>query len=715
MPDVELPVENPADTIAFIGTARERYQFGLDVDQIDRNEAEADNKFANASDLNKDQWSEIPLRSREANHRPVLQWNRIPVYLQQVGNDGRQNKPSIQVAPGDGGVKATADWYQSRIRQIEYDCDADVAYDTARDQQLASGRGFIRVTLKYKKNGVDQEICIDPIDNQFSVVFDPGAKQYNRGDAKWCFVASMVTEDAFRRDYGQKALDNVSDWYASDDYQGDWITEGKTGKLIRVCEYWLEESAGQVCQYVIDGSQVLDKTDWIGSRIPIFPQWGRQAVVQGIRRTYSLIRNAKDPQRLVNLYVSNIAEQIAMMPKAPYEAPIGSIADNHIADWRDAGTTAKAVLFYQEWDEQGRQLTKPTRVQTEPPIQALTIGLSQAIDGIKAAMGIFDASLGARSNETSGKAIERRKQSAEIVNFHFPDNEARTRKAIGETLVELIAKIDKPGMQVPIRHEDGKTEVVPIGESYRHPKTGEEVIHNPDQGQYGVVISTGPSYQSARQDEHERLVQIVEAMPDLMRVIGDQVIRTSDFPGSDDIADRLENWIKAQSPGIIPEKTDGPPIPPQVKAAVVQLQQQLQTTQQFAQSLHEKLETKQPELDNAVKLKQMELDFEREKLQVTSTTQLSVAEIKAGVDADIEILRSEIARIDQERGFHMEQQAAADEHKRQQELNEQQQAAALTQQDQKHGQALEQQAAGHQATLEQQDNQAANEPQEAQK
>src|SRR4051794_18340180 len=94
----------------FLKLARERFDFGRTADAGDREEAETDNRFANASNKDLGQWDETAKKQRKKAKRPCLQWNRIPVYVQQVGNDGRQNKPRIRIAPGDGGVAHTAEY-----------------------------------------------------------------------------------------------------------------------------------------------------------------------------------------------------------------------------------------------------------------------------------------------------------------------------------------------------------------------------------------------------------------------------------------------------------------------------------------------------------------------------------------------------------------------------------------------------------------------------
>lgn len=611
--------------IEFLDQARRRYQAGLDADQKDREASELDNKFANATDEDKQQWDPIPLKSRVSANRPVMQWNRIPTYIQQVVNDGRANKPSIQVRQGVNGKKETAEFFQNRIRAIEYDCNADIAYDTSRDQQVTSGRGFIRVWCDYIPGTFKQRLCIDRIDNQYSVVYDPASMKYDRSDAEWCFVVSRISKEEHIRRYGKESVISRLDFatMGENNPAPGWIAVGDSNELIQIAEYWVreyrkdtlllltdselpvwksdltpeqyktfekkgsirrtrEDSKCKVCRYIINGAEILEKGDWLGSTIPIVPVWGREAVVDGVRRTYSLIRMAKGPQKLVNLYVSNIAELIAMMPKAPYEAPNGSIAENHLNAWRDAGFDPKAILFYNQYDpDTNAPLNRPERVVNEPPIQAVTIALQQAIEGIKAAMGIYDASMGARSNETTGIAIERRKKQAEIVNLHFSDNEARSRKRIGEILIEVIPQIDKPGDTVPIRHVDGKTELVPIGKPYRHPKTGETVTHNLTSGDYGLAVSTGPTYDSQRAEIYERDLALIQADPTLMYVFGDQMLAADDAPGAEERAERMRRKIEQVNPGLIRNPDDK--IPPQAQQALQQMQEKLQTVEEFAQ------------------------------------------------------------------------------------------------------------------------------------
>lgn len=688
------------DVQEFLRIARDRYTFGLSVDAEDRKEAEYCNEFAaniKREGAGTSQWNEVAAKARIAASRPVETWNRLPIYVAQVVNEGRQNKPAIKVAPMDGGTKETADFFQARIRHIEYESDADTARDTAREQQVTTGRGFIRVSTEYKPGATDQSLAVDPIPNQFSVVYDPAAIKYTRADGEWCFVVSRISKEKHKRDYGAESIVNSLDFTTDGNPAPEWIGVGEGGELIQVAEYWVKdfkervlcklampdgsfskgyqdelpadhppivakrkEQCASVWQYIINGAEILEETEWIDYDIPIVPYWGREATVEGKRRTFSLICNAISPQRAVNLYVSNILEQIAQMPKTPYKVAVGSIPANLEIDYENLNNSPKAYILYNAYDEDGtRPLPPPMREVTEPPIQALTIGLNQAIDAIKAAMGIFDAALGAKSNETSGIAIERRKQQTGIVNFHFPDNEQRSNKYLGSILCRCIKKLDRAGMNVPVRDEMGKTRLVPIGVAHPDPKTGLPITVDPSVGDYGVSVSSGKSYNSQREEAFERDTALVTADPELMWVIGDQMFALDDTAGSEDRAERMKRAIEMKTPGLIQEPGQQQQIPPQVQQQMLAMQQKLQQTEAFAQSLHEQIETKKPELQNKtqlaqldadikLKLAQMDIDFKREQLAVEAMLKeaaLGSTEAIAELTARLDVLDAERQRL----------------------------------------------------------------------
>ncbi len=733
------------DIPAFLKEAREAYDFALKVDKQDSDSAKADNVFANASDELKEQWETVARDKRIADGRPVLQWNRIAVSVQQVVNAGRQNKASIRVSAGDGGKKETADYYQSRIRHLEYDCNADTARDTARNQQVTTGRGFIRYSVEYIPGSFEQRITIEPIENQFSVVWDPSARLYDRSDADWWMVLDWISREKHIREYGEDSVATRTDFTRDDNPAPGWFGVGKSNELIQVAQYWKKHYKDRtlallasknpgdmelaiwedqvpeelrhtiirrrpdkdvtiVC-YVINGAEILKEGEWIGTSIPIVPVWGRTEVVDGERRTFSLIRNAKDPQRSLNFYVSNIVEMIAMMPKTPWLAPIGSIPAHIEVAYRDVGGVPVAFLLWQEYEDGPngvRQLSKPERVIQEAPVQALTAGALQCIDAIKAAMGIFDSSLGSAKAEYSGVSVKARTAQADITNFHFVDNESRSRKREGEILLELIRKLDKPGKSYPVRSESGEVKLVPIGTPHTDQKSGETVTHD-HSGSYDLIVASGPSYPTARKETYDRDAALIQSVPELAFVFGDEMFNADDTAGAAERAERMKKYIQMKNPGLIapdPSKQQAPD-PEAMQQQLQQLTQKLQVTDQFAQSLHQKLEAKQPELDNAIKLKQMDLDFQREKLAADEALGLA----KLGIQADIKSLESQIAAIRHEHQLVADAQAQQANQAHQAAMQQGQQGADQTQQQsaQDHATDLQQGAQDHAASESQAD------------
>jgi hypothetical protein len=654
------------DVAAFLQKCREEYAEDARRDRIDREEAQEDNDFANSPDKSKGQWSKKAREDREAAGRPVLQFNRIPTYLQHIANAGRQNKPGIKITAGDNGTPETAEMLEARIRFIEYDSDASTVYDTARDQQVASGRGFIRI-LTEETEGGKQVARLARIENQFSVIWGPHRK-YDASDADRCWVTTRISKAEHKRRFGTKSVLNQED-FAAFTGDEDWNNLGPDNEMVQIAEYFTKEYAEDgtctACCYVINGREILEEGEFVVDDIPIVPQWGREAVVDGVTRHFSLHNPGKDWQRLINLYGSNIAEMIAAAPKDRFEAPIGSIPKN----LEDAygSNSPKSIRYYNQYDpDTGKPLNKPEKGTNEPDIQAVSVGLQQAIEGLKASMGIYDASMGQRSNETSGIAINRRKVEGEVTNYHFPGNEERTRKRVGQILIKMISVLDTPGSKVPIRHENGKTEIVPIGKEYEHPRTKKLITHVLTDADYAVEVESGPSYPNAMEQKQEAEQALIQAAPELLFTeVGVNMLRNSGRPGANEDADALERYINFKTPGLIPNK-DEQPIPPQVSQQMQMVQQKLKTTEAFAQSLHEQIQTKHVEQQGKIELQQSAdaTKLEIAKMQEETKRVLGLAKIQS--DEALAKLEAELGIVDKkvdtahEAGMQGRQQQAAE-------------------------------------------------------
>lgn len=679
----------PERVSEFLAEARTRYQLALDLDDADRKLALDDAEFALAEPRETGgttQWHQAAAQRRVKMKRPCLTENRIHTFTAQVVNDGRQSKPAIKITAMDGGTKDTAEYYQGRIRQIEYDCNADIAYDTAREQQVTCGRAFIRVTWEYEWKSFKRRIRIQRIDNQFSVLFGP-AQEYDCSDAEYCFVVNTITREQHKRKYGDDTTAAHTDFASTTNPAPGWLGIGNNGEMIQEAEYWVKKreqrtlcllSNGRVCwadeipqnltelgleveekrqefdykviQYIIDGADILKETEFPGPAIPIVPQWGREYFLDGKRRTLSLIRYAKDPQRLLNLYVSNIAEQIAMMPKTPFWVPMNAIPAGAEAAFETLNDEPRAFMLYNSVNPLNPQqpLPPPHRETNEPPIMALVAGYQQQVDAIKASMGIYDASLGNRSNETSGIGIQTRQRQADNANFHFHDNEARTRNQIGRIMVPLIREMDKGVGERSIRSEDGKSRMVTVGKKYRDKQTGKAVMYDLETGNYGVAVETGPSYNSQREEGFDKLTQMASKWPALLEVGGPTILRLSDIPGSDRLADLMEKTLPPELRSENPDAQAGG-IPPEVAEKFQEIQKQ---AGQVIQGLTEKIKDLEAQLahrQGADDTKRYIAELREETVRMVEAAKLGQREAQTLLLSELQGLKAAIDRQEAER------------------------------------------------------------------
>lgn len=239
------------------------------------------------------------------------------------------------------------------------------------------------------------------------------------------------------------------------------------------------------------------------------------------------------------------------------------------------------------------------------------VGLIQAkmgaSDDIKASTGQYDSSLGATSNERSGKAILAREHQSDTGTYHFVDNYARVVRHVTRQIIDLIPKIYDVKRIARIIGEDGETDMVDIDPEQQEPvkeiRNQEDIVirrvYNPSVGKYDVRVTTGPSYMTKRQEALEGMVQILQGNPQLWGVAGDLVVKQMDWPGAQQLSERLAKTI---DPKLLDDQKN---VSPQLQAA----QQQMQAMAQELDQLHNMLQQAQ----NSIEIQeQRRKDYEAE-------------------------------------------------------------------------------------------------------
>lgn len=557
-----------------------------------------------------DQWPEQVKRERELEGRPCLTLNRVPQYIRQVINDIRMSRPAIKVRPVDSASDPeTANIVNGLIRQIEKSSNAEIAYDWAAEYAVTAGWGYFRVNTRYVDPlSFDQEIYISRVPNVFSVYMDPDAIEPDGSDAKFCFVVETMSRDAFKERYPKadsewdpKTGEGLAweHWYQDDKVQVAeyWVVEEKvqTISMMEDGSIWPGEVEGaistrqttikRVKQYIITGTEVLDETEWAGQYIPIIPVYGQELNIEGKTHLTGMVRDMMDPQRQYNYWRSASTERVALAPKAPFIGPIGSFKSSK---WRNANQKNYAYLEYNPVnDERGNPLPPPQR---QPPVDVspgLAQEISTAAQEFASVTGIYEANLGQVTNERSGRAILQRQREGDVSTYHYIDNLARAIRHCGRVLVDLIPKIYDTPRIVHILQPGGESEPVQINAPYTDEK-GKDREYNLQMGKYDVVVDVGPSFATQRQEAAEAMMDLIGAMPNAAPLIGDIVAKSFDWPGADEISDRLKMMLP-------PEVLAGDN--PQLQNILKQNQAQMQQMQGYIAQLERALQDRTRELD----------------------------------------------------------------------------------------------------------------------
>ena len=639
-----------------LAKARSRLNMAISAYSESREDELDDLKFFAGSPDNHWQWPADVLATRGAvqgqtiNARPCLTMNKLPQHVRQVTNDQRQNRPSIKVIPVDDQADPEmAEIYDGLVRHIEYISDADVAYDTACENQVVYGEGYIRLLTEYcDENSFDQDIKIGRVRNAFSVYMDPTIQDPCGSDAKWCFI----TEDILKEDYERmfpdaKPISTLQTLGVGDQSLSQWVNED----TVRIAEYFHIEHEkktlnlyhGNVSYFSgdpqdkemramgmkpirtrqvdvqrvkwckINGYEILEEQDWAGKYIPVVRVVGNEFEVDGRLYVSGLVRNAKDAQRMYNYWVSQEAEMLALAPKAPFIG-YGGQFEGYENQWKTANTQNWPYLEVNPdvTDGQGAVLPLPQRAQPPMAQTGLIQAKMGASEDIKSTTGQYDASLGATSNERSGRAILAREKQGDTGTYHFVDNYSRAVRYIGRQIIDLAPKIYDTQRVARIIGLDGETKMAKIDPSQPMPvkeitdQNGIviERIYNPGVGKYDVCVTTGPSYMTKRQESMEAMSQILQGNPNLWAVAGDLFVKNMDWPGAAEMSERLKKTI---DPKLLSDQDD-----PALQAANQQMEamgKEMEQMHQMLQNVSKSMEARDvaiKEFDSQVKAYQAE-------------------------------------------------------------------------------------------------------------
>ena len=576
--------------------------------------------------------------SDDRGSRPCIWPDETSQYIKQANNNLRQNKRSINISPrSEDAEDKDAEHRQAYIRGIEYASKAQSVYSTVFESCTECGFGFARLKLIVTGPKGEQEPRICRIPNWSTVYLDPDAMEADFSDQNGCFVLESMRESVFKRKFPKAKKQS----FTSEDRQvaPDWLQ----GDSIVVAEYWSREEIDakngekkyKVKQEIINGVEILEESEWIGSWIPILPMLGEEIYIksggQSKRRIMSMIRRGRPAQHMMAYIASQEQEEFSMAPRAPYMGWKGTFnPEQHKNLHKDPrGYVEFTVPIDWEFQTMGPPQL-PQRQPYEPQIQAYEMAYERWRRSHQAAIAGNPLPTDAQKvNEKSGIALEKIQDAGATGAFHFTDNFVRFLHNSGLQINELITKLAEldslPEHILGRNKKDEDVRIKVVKDGFVPPESSEQLPEAnyffAHRGQFEVSIGDGPSYQSQREEGAAFADKIWEIASELqlpapvtMKLLALATRLKNVGALGDEIAELL-------SP---PDQNN---LPPQAQAAIAQLQGQLQQAMAEIQQMRlEKMgkliemQAKSALADKEFVTRMSEADKDRE-------TKLAVAEI----------------------------------------------------------------------------------------
>lgn len=640
----------------FLDQVKKNWKYCSDAESTARAKMLDDWKFWHG-----EHWDETDKRDRLANDRPCPVVPRMNQFIHQITNDQRQNKPSFKISPTGAESKEIAEKrYKAAerrsglIKSIVYHSQAENAIQNAFDHAVIMGRGFYRIKTDYlNPESFDQEILVDKIENPLSVYMDPDRTRLDYSDCDWGFIVSKISKDKFKKEYPKAEF---TDWTTTD-HQEFWVREDE----ITICEYYYFKIKDDILYQFEDNSRMLKseiqdeaafkklkivnerptKTKQLvwckltaleklggdielpGDRIPIFPIIGEEAKVGQELIISGLVRKVKDSQKMYDYWTGAEQEWLASSTKAQYIIEESQI-EGYEDIWSSSSLRNYTVLPYKAKNTGGQSLPAPQKTQPQPIPSGYIQAKMGCIDDMKAETGIYDAGLGNRSNETSGKAIIARQREGDTANYHYTDNERISLTSAGQLILDWIPTYYDTQRVLRILGEDDKDETI---ELFGEDKDGNEI--NFGDGYYGCQVTMGPSYSTQRQEAAESMIQFMEVYPEARAIIGDLVAGNMDWPKADKISERLKTLLP---PGMADSDDEDNP-------ELMMMQQAIQAREEEMQAMGQQLQQLEQEKGN----EQGKLQIEAQKNQIeqfkadTDRMKMEADAAKAQADAQAKI------------------------------------------------------------------------------
>lgn len=628
----------------------------------------ADSNFLYDSD---GQWTDDEIREYDIQEKkPRRTFNMLIKHINQLCGEYAENTYNVKVRAADN--KSTSqdkvDIVSGLLRSIAFSSSSSKVYNYAMKCALSGGYGAYRVNVvrenEHSFNMIPRyEIIYDPT----MCFWDSNARENtDKSDGLFCGICTSLSRDEFENKYPHANVDissnpfginytdgfswsskdsiTIVDYYEKEFYdkiivqlsdgsvldkeeaEETLIKEKRARRILKKINQFdmiaeppltiVKEESIQTYRvrcYRCTGSEILERWDWDGKKMPIIFQPGVSVFLEGKEHTLSFIRFAKDAQRTYNFARSEYLYRLKLTRYEPFIGTPKNISGFEEM-WQDV-TKAKSILLCNPDPVTGL----PSRQTTQEVPSSLIAEMHTSAEDIKNILGRYDSNLGAPGNETSGVAIFNRQSAGNFSAKPFFDNAKESVEGGILVVLDMLKNIYDTERSVTIV-DDTDSEI-------------DRMINTSDEdditkGIYSLRITAGSSFAIQKQDELRQLMSLVQVWPQLLDVTGDLAIDNIDLKNSAQLAKRVRTYVMPQ---ITVDETNDEDAQKQLQrqnqasaaqAQIALIEKQAQVKQMEASAYYDQLsgvskimdsQTKQSESGAKLSVEQQRIEAEKEK------------------------------------------------------------------------------------------------------
>ncbi len=623
--------------------------------------------------------------------RPTLVIDKVKEPVRQILNQERQADIGIQLTPaddfGDLGIVPDPDEVYLReglIRKIQRESHASDARSWAYKRAVIAGRGYYIVRNRFLPGRTwDQEVYTDKIYNQDGVKLDPAHTSSVGSDAEWGFIGTWCPWDRFKSEYpfdadgkedfaalsdqdfmgmsesypdwyrvgdgedGEKAVRIVDHWYTervsralgvTEDGQAFWVDEAPEGTPFKDTRHVIEKQIQFV--KVAGGCWELERTDEIGPHMPIVKMVGEETLPYDEERRYQgIVEPAMDPCMAFNYMISKMVEMVGLAPIPPMQLDPEAI-EGFESWYKVLNTRALPYVPYRTFDDQGRQLAPPMRMNASTDIAAVSAAAGMFDGMIKSTTAVPDSTLGnVDPSLKSGKAIEAVVANAAMSTSNFLDNYKRSMVYEAEIINGKLYPTygSRPGRLARIITGEGDEQTIAIGQQPNPQlQQAEKVAKLTKDAHFNVIAKISQSSENRRQQFVQMFSQLIGSDPSLMATGGDLFFKNLDIPEARQLAERQKTMLAPPVQQMLAAKDQGqqPPDP-----QVAQMQQQMQQMQQALQEAQSGMAEKQLDAQVRMQLADKDAQLKMQLAQADAQLKLQLAQAQGQLQYALESLK----------------------------------------------------------------------------